>query len=135
MVSAYDFDAELSGDLLDKVNVYLKTTFGPGQANQILSKYTSQRLLFKFLLTNMIHRHYRYPERSFMLFDFKGHGYVTAENIYSSKLVWRLPMEKHLLKTFLLSATVFNKQEKLNIQDYTKYFYPNLAEHYSEVDS
>jgi hypothetical protein len=63
-----------------------------------------------------------------MTFDFTGCGYVTAENIYNHNHCYRLPFTKDELKTYLLEESVFAKQPHLNIEAYTRQFYPNYAD-------
>ena len=90
------------------------------------------RQMVKFLITHSINKHYKYPELGFQSFDFTGTGYVTAEMIINHTLVFRLPFSKTELKEYLLNESIFQREPKLTLEEFTKHFYPEMAEGYTK---
>lgn len=61
------------------------------------------------------------------MFDFKGKGFIEVEDITESNFVFRLPLSKEELGTYLRNDTVFKKMGRLKQQMFTKYFFPHQA--------
>jgi len=53
-----------------------------------------------------------------------GNNFVTANDIVNSKMAYRLPFTKDELRYFLESETVFKRIQKLNIDMFIKYLFP-----------
>ena len=57
---------------------------------------------------------YRYPDQAFGIFDFIGKGYIIADDIAGNPIIFKQPLTKNELLTFLKNYVFVGKQEKMD---------------------
>jgi hypothetical protein len=52
---------------------------------------------------------YRYPDQAFGVFDFIGKGYVTAEDVANNPIIYKQPLTKNEVLSFLKNCAFVGK--------------------------
>ena len=105
-----------------------KTEDGPTNIKDYKMTLQDKNYLFKLILVKFVTKMYKYPDQAFATFDFGGNGFVSAQNVYNHKIVYRLPFTRVELKNYLENHSAFKNKPKMPIQIFTKVFYPNMSE-------
>lgn len=62
--------------------------------------------------------------QAFTAFDQVGNNFITANDIVTSKMAYRLPFSKEELRQLLETETVFKRMARLSVDMFVKHFFP-----------
>ena len=115
---------------------HLQKTHGPPVTTALVAKYApSKTAFFKFLLSSTVSRIFKYPDQAFAALDFKGKGYIDAEDVYNHALVFSTPLNKQELKEFCEARVFTGRQKHMTPELFRKYFYPDAKQQRRDSDS
>ena len=61
------------------------------------------------LICSAVSKMYRYPDQAFGVFDFIGKGYVTAEDVANNPIIYKQPLTKNEVLSFLKNCAFVGK--------------------------